>query len=189
MARRPVTSRVNCAKPGCPKMAHFEYDSQRERAESEKRRKDHPWFCYRHSHEDEVLSATNPVRETVLTVSRRRNSRYERDLAEYEAGVARRSAFARRPQQFHDDVLWQEASSGLVSGPGFRAIAEDFPVGTRLIVSVRVEFPSCGHELCGADGGPCPGCGHDSHPIPTVPVVASLADFPDVRVPLPSESE
>lgn len=25
----------------------------------------------------------------------------------------------------------------------------------------------CGHELHGADGGPCPGCGWDSHPIPT----------------------
>jgi Holliday junction resolvasome RuvABC endonuclease subunit len=28
----------------------------------------------------------------------------------------------------------------------------------------------CGHELHGADGGPCPGCGWDSHPIPARPV-------------------
>lgn len=25
----------------------------------------------------------------------------------------------------------------------------------------------CGHELHGADGGPCPTCGWVSHPIPT----------------------
>ncbi|MFB6392578.1 HNH endonuclease [Polymorphospora lycopeni] len=29
--------------------------------------------------------------------------------------------------------------------------------------------PSCGDELHGADGGACPGCGWDSHPIPPLP--------------------
>ncbi|MBQ1064496.1 hypothetical protein [Micromonospora sp. C41] len=27
----------------------------------------------------------------------------------------------------------------------------------------------CGNELHGADSGPCPGCGWDSHPIPATP--------------------
>jgi hypothetical protein len=29
--------------------------------------------------------------------------------------------------------------------------------------------PDCGHEWHGADGGACPGCGLDSHPIPDQP--------------------
>ena len=192
MARRPVTSRVNCAKPGCREVAHFEYDSQRDRAESEKCRKDYPWRCYRHSHEDEVLSAGNPVRETVLTVARPRNPRYERELEDYQRAVERRSMFAREPREFHDFMIWDGASNGLVSGPGFRAIAEDFPEGTRLVVSVRIEMPYCGDELHGADGGRCPTCGQDSHPIPDVPVDALLPDFPAVPVgppSLPAESE
>ncbi|WP_280393096.1 hypothetical protein [Nocardia wallacei] len=31
--------------------------------------------------------------------------------------------------------------SGLVSGPGFKAFADDFPPGTRLIVTARIELP------------------------------------------------
>lgn len=191
MARRPVTSRVNCAKPGCREVAHFEYDSPRERAASEKRYKDHPWRCLRHSREDEVLSAGVPACDTVLTVARLRNSRYERELADYQAAVARGSAFARQPREFYDDLTWEGANNGIVSGPGFRAFAKDFPAGTRLIVSVRIEMPYCGNELHGADGGPCPTCGWDSHPIPPGPVDASPPDFPAVPVgPQPSpESE
>lgn len=30
-------------------------------------------------------------------------------------------------------------------------------------------YPACGHEFHGADGGACPGCGFNSHPIPTEP--------------------
>jgi hypothetical protein len=141
MARRRVTSRVNCAKPGCREMAHFEYDSQRERAESERRRLEFPWRCYRHSAEEEVLSAENPVRETVLTVAQPRNPRYERDLDDYRRAVARGSDFAREPSEFYDFLSWEGASGGIVSGPGFRAIAKDFPAGTRLVVTVRVEIP------------------------------------------------
>ncbi|WP_051723713.1 hypothetical protein [Micromonospora chokoriensis] len=46
------------------------------------------------------------------------------------------------------------------------------------------EMPApCAHEWHGADGGRCPGCGWDSHPIPagpTPPIV--LDDFPDVAL-------
>ena len=31
---------------------------------------------------------------------------------------------------------------GLVSGPGFKAICNDFPPGTKLIVTARIELPS-----------------------------------------------
>lgn len=41
---------------------------------------------------------------------------------------------------------------------------------------------ACAAELHGADGGPCPACGHDSHPIPGAPAGASLPDFPAAPV-------
>lgn len=144
MGRRRVTSSVNCAKPGCGEYAHFEYDSMRERAEGDRRRLEHPWRCYRHSAEDEVLSADNPARETALTVTRLRNPSYERQMEEYRRTVAKGypiNRYAREPEEFYDRLTWEGANNGIVSGPGFRALAEDFPVGTRLIVSVRVELP------------------------------------------------
>jgi hypothetical protein len=169
MARRPATLRVNCAKEGCREAAHFEHDSMRERDESARWYAKNKWLCYRHSAEDEVLSAANTVRVATLTVARSRNTRYERDLAAYEAAVARGSMFAYKPREFYDHKLWVEADNGIVSGPGFKAFADDFPEGARLVVSVRLEMPDCGHEFHGADGGACPGCGWVSHPIPSVP--------------------
>lgn len=45
----------------------------------------------------------------------------------------------------------------------------------------------CAHEWHGADGGACPGCGWDSHPIPAgdLPPVAlpDLPHFPPLVVP------
>lgn len=188
MGRRRVTSSVNCAKPGCRECAHFEYDSMRDRAEGDRRRLEHPWRCYRHSAEDEVLSAENRVREAVLTVARLRNPSYERQLDEYRRMVERGYRSGREPQEFYDRLTWAGAGGGIVSGPGFRALAEDFPEGTRLVVSVRLVLPDidCGDELHGADGGACPTCGHDSHPIPDAHVDASLPDLPAVPVGLPS---
>lgn len=142
MARRPVTSRVNCAKPGCREVAHYEYSSQRERAESERWRQKYPWHCFRHTSEDEVLSSANDARETVLTVARRRNPRYERDLADYRVQVVAGNRFAREPVEFYDGMTWEGASNSIVSGPGFKAIADDFPEGARLVVIARVEMPA-----------------------------------------------
>jgi len=141
MARRQVTSRVNCAKPGCREVAHFEYDSQRERAEAERRRRDAPWRCTRHTNEEQVLSGDNTERTVTLTAVRRRNPSYERELAEYEAAIARRSNFAREPSEFYDGLTWAGHHSALVTGPGFKAFANDFPEGTRLVVNIRVETP------------------------------------------------
>ncbi|HEY9413278.1 MAG TPA: hypothetical protein VIQ30_00840 [Pseudonocardia sp.] len=122
MTRRRVTATVHCAKPGCGEFAYYEYDSQRERAEAEKRRRDHPWRCYRHSNEDEVLSPENPERTAVLT--------------------AVKSEFGGRVLP---GLFWRaegaSASSGRISGPGFKAIAGDLPEGTRLVVTARIELP------------------------------------------------
>lgn len=41
---------------------------------------------------------------------------------------------------------------------------------------------ACADELHGADGGRCPTCGHDSHPIPDASAKAALPDLPAAPV-------
>lgn len=37
--------------------------------------------------------------------------------------------------------FWSQIKNGFASGPGFRAFAEDFPVGTKLIVTATAIYP------------------------------------------------
>ncbi|MFK5282653.1 hypothetical protein ACI3PL_24120, partial [Lacticaseibacillus paracasei] len=43
--------------------------------------------------------------------------------------------------------MYWDSGSEFAHGPGFKAWAADFPEGTRLIVTVRIETPNA--ELCG----------------------------------------
>ncbi|MEU6206378.1 hypothetical protein ABZ814_22670 [Micromonospora musae] len=117
-----MTATVRCAKPGCREVAHYEYDSQRDRADADRYRQRCPWRCYRHSNEDEVLSPTNPERTAVVTAVK----------VDYGHGPL-------------PGLSWRaegaSSGSGLISGPGFKAIASDLPEGTRLIVTARIELP------------------------------------------------
>lgn len=103
--------------------------TRKEQAEDYARYAKNPWRCYRHSKPDEVLAADNLARSTVLV-----------------AGRVRQSPTRRDPKPgYIDGLYWLEGEvrrgGGLVSGPGFRAIANDFPPGTRLIVTARIELP------------------------------------------------
>lgn len=155
MASRRQTVRVNCATEGCREVAWYEYETKTEAREAFQRRQEHPYRCYRHSKPDEVLSADNPKTEVVLIASRVRSHGYERDVAQYEALKAGGERYlGRPPEEFIDGLYWLENGgghgSGLTHGDGYRAIARDFPEGTRLIVSARIEYPSTSEETPGA---------------------------------------
>lgn len=125
MGRRAITERVPCAETGCPEVSWREHETQRERAADWKRRQEHPWRCSRHSRPDEVLSETNAVREQVLVASK----------------------VPSRFGGFLDGLFWipegdENGGSRSCHGQGFRAFTEDFPEGTRLVVTARVELPS-----------------------------------------------
>ena len=121
MSRRRVTAIARCAKPGCLETAYFEYDSQRERAEAEKRRAESPWRCTRHLREDEVLSPANLERVAVLTAAK-----------VFYQGKPIKGLFWKGPG----------LNSGLTIGPGFKAFADDFPEGTQLVITARVDLPT-----------------------------------------------
>lgn len=77
------------------------------------------WLCYRHRNPEQLLSDDNRKRVTVLTVEAR------------------------------DDISGKHffnGKNGTVSGPGFKAIAEDFPVGTKLVITAELVAASRGEH-------------------------------------------
>jgi len=61
MGRRKSTYTVRCAESGCHESSFYEFDSQRERRESNVVGK--PWFCVRHSNKDRVITPQRPYVE------------------------------------------------------------------------------------------------------------------------------
>jgi hypothetical protein len=114
MARRPISEVVRCAEDGCRETAYYEHASQREAAESRQWRAKHPYRCLRHTRPGEVLTQDGTERVGVLTV-------YEESYGKFWRGETDKSG------------------SGSAHGPGFKAFAKDFPAGTRLVVTARIE--------------------------------------------------
>lgn len=117
MARRVYYNSPPCAHEGCPERAHFEYTSRREQQDHGKSLQQRPWRCVRHSRPDAVLSPESPVRETVLVS-------HEETYGLFWRAEGR-----------------EKGGSGFVYGDGFKAFAKDFPAGTRLTITARVEVP------------------------------------------------
>lgn len=128
MARERSTT-VRCAETGCRDSTFYIYTSQREYAEIMQAQQRRPYKCSRHRAPDEVLRPDNLDRVHVLVASKVPfESRYNPD------------------KKWLDGLFWLEAGaerggSGLLSGPGFRAHASDFPEGTRLVVTAHIELP------------------------------------------------
>lgn len=121
--RRPVTDTVYCAEKGCTERpAYYEYSSQRERAEAQGDRRKTPYRCSRHLRPEQVLSVENSERTMVR--------------------IAQRASGVKDPTK-----LFWDGQSGFDFGPGFKAYASDFPEGTRLVITARIELP------CTCNGG------------------------------------
>jgi hypothetical protein len=150
LTRRERSFTVRCADKGCDDTTFYLYTSQREYREIWERQQKDPWTCSRHREPDKVLRPDNPSTTVTLVASKVRNSRYDRDLADYEAAVARRSAYARKPDEFIPGLYWLPEGgghgSGFTHGPGFKAHADDFPEGTRLTITATVEVPVMAEE-------------------------------------------
>lgn len=126
MARRVYYSQPQCAHEGCPMRALYEFTSRREQSEHYRRQQEHPWRCTRHRAPEEVLSAENAERTQTLVS-------YETDF-----GMGRR---AHRFWATPENAEAKKSGNGICHGPGFKALAEDFPPGTRIIITARVELP------------------------------------------------
>ena len=121
----PRTLHQVCAAPGCREQSFAEYRNQQEARAIRTRE----WRCFRHSKPNEVLSADNTETTTVLTL----HPSYS--TSRYSDEPPRLIGYFWGPEGT------DKGHSGIETGPGFRAIAKDFPPGTRLVVTARIELP------------------------------------------------
>lgn len=120
MSGRRATHRATCAEVGCNESAFWTYDSQADRRAHLRSLVESPWRCTRHSRPAEVLAPDRAERQHVLVAS--------------------------RLDHLPDHLFWitegEKSGSGFTFGPGFKAFAKDFPPGTRLVVTARIELPA-----------------------------------------------
>ncbi len=139
MSRREYTIRFKCAEEGCGEWYYSVASTRHDEAETRTWYAKHPWRCTRHTKPDEVLTPDNLERSTVLRAGRLRQSPTRRDP---DPG-------------YIDGLYWLEGAAtsggGLTSGPGFKAYAKDFPPGTRLIITARIELPEDGTQAIERD--------------------------------------
>lgn len=123
MPRRHTHTRP-CTHPGCTEHSHIEYTAHHELAGI------NPiWKCPRHAQPDRVLSADNPETTAVLVLQPSYVTRWRGDAPELVG-------------HFWGTEGTGKGFSSIESGPGFRADASDFPPGTRLIITARIELPA-----------------------------------------------
>lgn len=125
MARREYLIRLACDAEGCREGTVSVASSRKEEAEARARYARHPWRCCRHRAPEEVLSSDNAERIAVLVAGKSKSYPHLSGL--YWDGEGNRYG-----------------GQGIVSGPGFKAIADDFPPGTKLIVTARIALPEDG---------------------------------------------
>lgn len=123
MSRRR-THRQTCTHTGCTTHRDIEYTARRDLDTVSK-----TWKCDRHDKPDEILSAANPQTSVTLALHPSYIDGYRRDDPPKLVG------------HFWGPETGSKGVHGIVSGPGFRATASDFPPGTRLIVTARIELP------------------------------------------------
>lgn len=123
MSRRRTYTR-RCSGPGyCPETSTIEYTARRELEHVAK-----DWKCPRHAAPDEWMTTSNTETTAVLELQ----PRYlDRPLPGQEPRLL--------------GYFWGppggRASHGSVSGPGFRALGDNFPPGTRLTVTATITLP------------------------------------------------
>ena len=127
-SRYAGTVRVICPADDCTESTFYNVSTLADRKRIAANQKRSPWKCKRHRNPDELLTPTNTERTHIL--------------------------YAARSKRFPDltGLFWREesaddAGSGYMFGPGFSAIADDFPEGARIVITARVEMPDTNEEL------------------------------------------
>lgn len=115
MARRRYPLRVSCGYKGCRENGHYEAENRAHYTELLEKYGNGKWRCVRHIKPEEVLSPTNLRRQHEIVSE---HSYYEGKSI---------------------GLYWNRFD--MVSGPGFKAYANDFPEGTKIIVTAEIVLP------------------------------------------------
>ncbi|MGH3600761.1 MAG: hypothetical protein ACRDQH_10865, partial [Pseudonocardiaceae bacterium] len=125
MGRREYRHTIRCAEPGCKEASFRVYETRADERDGIADLKRHPYRCTRHDKPDEVLRPDNTAVQHVLVASRIKTTRWS--PAGEESGYL--------PGLFWLREGAERGGSGFTFGPGFNAHADDFPEGTRLVVT------------------------------------------------------
>ena len=124
MAKREYRSTFRCAEPGCREVQFNVHSTREDEKAAWHRQGEHPFKCSRHADPDRNLRPGNEKTTHVLVAARLR------DLPKLfwipEGGTT---------------------GSGFTFGPGFNAHADDFPEGTRLVVTAQIDLPDTQGQL------------------------------------------
>lgn len=116
-----TTAHAKCTHPGCNETAHWNFDSRREAAEHYPRRQ--KWKYTRHTKPDEVLGLSN-LKLTKTLEAKKVNG------------------FGGKPLR---GLFWKSDESsggnGFCRGTGYKAYADDFPEGTKIVVTAEIILP------------------------------------------------
>lgn len=138
MSRRGGTITFRCIEPGCKESCFYDWDTRREETELYGRYHG-KWRCTRHSNPEKNLRPDNTAVQAVLVATRKFSNSTLRSGERIDLGL-----------------YWIPESGA--SGSGFdrseahTAYAEDFPEGTRLVVTAYVETPEQAAAAASADG-------------------------------------
>lgn len=104
---------VKCKHLGCKEWTRISYDTRRESREPKAIEFRSTWKCSRHSRLGDVLSreGANSEKQKIVTVVQKGEGKC------------------------FDGIF------GIISGPGFKAFADDFPEGTKIFVTAKVILP------------------------------------------------
>lgn len=108
---------VHCSQEGCHEFKSYACHSRKEYLETVKEYRTKKWYCSRHRPEN--LQPTSEPRHVYINCIHPDATKYPR---------------------IKDSHIWSDGS-GYTFGPGFNAHAEDFPIGTRLHITIAVEIP------------------------------------------------
>ena len=124
MPRREYRTTYRCAEPGCREVQFYVHSTREDEKASLRRQSEHPFKCSRHADPDRNLRPGNTKTTHILVAAHILVKARLRDLPKLfwipEGGTT---------------------GSGFTFGPGFNAHADDFPEGTRLVVTAEIQMP------------------------------------------------
>lgn len=123
MAKREYRVKVRCRhEGGCDEWATYICTTRAEEKEQREWLRKYPYRCVRHRNLEEVLSVENTIRVKTLVAGRAKSHPELKDL------------------------YWSDDGSGFVYGSGFKAFADDFPIGTKLEITAKIILPEEDNE-------------------------------------------
>lgn len=108
--------RVYCGHEGCHETTFYSYDNKKEADRIYQKYGNGKWRCTRHSNPEEVLSLTNLKVQKILV--------------------------AKHSEKYPElKTLFWNHGSGFTYGDDYKAYADDFPEGTKLIITAEIILP------------------------------------------------